>query len=113
MIVPVDDGVYVGTESEVAFLAGESFDQLRYRQVCSSPSVLGSGVPVRGDLIGVGDGRGQGSAMLCIADRVLCAGLNSGQFVRLTEGRYATTATEVAATFRKINGVPQYIAIPQ
>lgn len=113
MIVPVDDGVYVGTESEVAFLAGDTFDQLRYRQVCSGPAVLGSGVSVRGDLIGLGDGRGSGSAVVCIADKVLCAGFNSGQFVRLSEGRYATEATEVAATFRKINGVPQYVAIPQ
>lgn len=113
LLVPVDDGVYVGTESEVAFLSGLTFDSLQYRQVCSSGAVLGSGVEVRGDLIGIGDGRGSGTAMLCIADGVICAGLNGGQFVRLTEGRYTTNATEVAATFRKINGIPQYLAIPQ
>ena len=113
LIVPVDDGVYVGTENELAFLAGQSFDTLQYRQVLSSGVVLGSGVPVRGDMVKLGDGRGQGSAMLCIADSVICAGFNSGQLVRLTEGRYSTNATEVAATFRKINGVPQYLAIPQ
>lgn len=113
LIVPVDDGVYVGTKSELAFLSGQSFDTLQYRQVLSAGVVLGSGVAVRGDMVKMGDGRGQGSAMLCIADSVICAGFNGGQVVRLTEGRYATSATEVAATFRKVNGVPQYIAIPQ
>lgn len=113
LICPVDDGVYVGTTDELAFLSGQTFDALQYRQVMSSSVVLGSGVSVRGDLIRLGDGRGQGSAMICIADSVICAGFNSGQVVRLTEGVYTTAVTEVAATFRKTNGIPQYIAIPQ
>ena len=36
-----------------------------------------------------------------------------GKSIKLTEGKYVTSATEVAATFREINGVPQYLAIPQ
>jgi hypothetical protein len=32
---------------------------------------------------------------------------------RLTHQRYRTAAREVAATFREVGGMPQYIAIPQ
>lgn len=109
LIQPVDDGVYVGTTTELAFLSGTEFDKLTYRQVAAGRVVLGSGVSVRGELVQAG----QGSAMVCIADGVLCAGFNSGNVSRMTEGRYATDVTEVAATFRMVDRIPQYIAIPQ
>ena len=109
MIQPVDDGVYVGTTTELAFLAGAEFDKLTYRQVVAGRVVLGSGVQVRGELVQ----SGQGSAMICIADGVICAGFNGGSLVRMTEGRYSTDVAEVSATFRMVDRIPQYIAIPQ
>jgi len=109
LIQPVDDGVYVGTTTELAFLSGTEFDKLTYRQVVAGRVVLGSGVQVRGELVQ----SGQGSAIVCIADDVLCAGFNGGNVARMTEGRYATDVAEVAATFRMVDRVPQYIAIPQ
>ena len=112
-VVPVDDGIYVGTARELAFLAGVEWDRLQYRRVVDGPVVLGSGVPVRGELIQQGEGAGLGSAMICIADGRMVAGFNGGGLVRLTEGRYVTDATEVFATFRHANGVPQYLAIPR
>lgn len=113
LIQPVDDGIYVGTNEELAFLAGTEFDKLEYRRVVSGRTVLGSGVSVRGEHVKQGDGAGNGSAMICIADRTIVAGMNGGQVIRMTEGRYATDAIEVSATFRMNNGVPQYVAIPQ
>lgn len=113
LIQPVDDGLYVGTTEELAFLSGTEFDKLVYRQVIAAGVVLGSGVAVRGELIKQGDGVGQGAAMVCIADRVLVAGFKGGEVIRLTESRYTTAVTEVAATFRQVNGIPQYLAVPQ
>ena len=111
LIQPVDDGVYVGTTTELVFMAGSEFDKMTYRQVLAGPVVLGSGVQVPGDLIRGGQ---PGTAMLCIADGVICAGFNGGNLVRLTEGRYQTDVTEVAATFRMLPGrIPQYLAVPQ
>lgn len=112
-VVPVDDGVYVGTTKELAFLAGDTWDALAYRRVVDGPVALGSGVPVRGELIKQGEGAGLGSAALFIADGRIVAGFNGGGVVRLTEGRYHTTVTEVFATFRDLGGVPQYVAIPR
>lgn len=107
LIQPMDDGVYVGTNSELAFLSGSEFDKLVYRKV-AGPVVLGSGVAVPGELAG-----GQGAAMICISDKVLVAGFSGGAINRLSEGRYTTNVTEVAATFRMVDRIPQYIAIPQ
>lgn len=113
VVVPVDDGIYVGTERELAFLAGNEWDKLAYRQVQPGRVVRGSGVPVPGERLRMGDRPGQGSAMICIADRRIVAGFNGGEIVRLTEGTYETPVTEVAATFREVRGVPQYVAVPQ
>ena len=113
LIQPVDGGVFVGTEQELAFLSGTEFDKLAYVRVLDGPTVLGSGVAVRGELVQRGQGTGQGAAMLCIAGRGIVAGFSDGGIARMTEGRYATDVTEVAATFRMVGGTPQYLAVPQ
>ena len=113
LVQPVDGGVFVGTEKELAFLSGTEFDKLAYVQVLDGPTVLGSGVAVRGELVRRGDGAGQGAAMVCIARRGIVAGFSDGGIARMTEGRYTTDAAEVAATFRMVNGAPQYLAVPQ
>lgn len=111
-VIPVDGGVFVGTETELAFLAGLKFDELAYSQSIAAGVVLGSGVAVDGEMVGLGKGVGSGGAMLCIADGQVVAGLSDGSVARLTQGRYKTSATEVAATFRQVGDIPQYIAIP-
>ena len=113
-LAAVDGGVFVGTETELAFLAGVEFDKLNYRRVVAGGTVLGSTVPVRGEHIKQGEGRPrQGDAVVCIADRRIIGGFSDGSVVRLSEGRYETAVTEVHASFRMNDGTPQYIAIPQ
>ncbi|MDB5896030.1 MAG: hypothetical protein JWQ88_3561 [Rhodoferax sp.] len=115
LVQPVEGGIFVGTGKELAFLAGSEFDKLVYSQVVSGAVVPGSGVQVPGELVQRGQSTGQGRAMVCIADRCLVAGFSDGGIARLSEGRYAVDAgvTEVAATFRKVGGIPQYLAVPQ
>jgi hypothetical protein len=112
-ILPVDDGMHIGTSKELCFLQGQKFDELVYSQSTDQGVVLGSGVTLHGEQIKVGNGLGSDSAMLCICDGQIVAGFNQGVITRLTEGRYQTDATEVAATFRVQNGIPQYLAIAQ
>ncbi len=113
LVQPVDDGLFVGTTTELAFLAGTEFDKLVYTQKVKGPVVLGSGVAVRGELIQQGEGAALGGAMICIADKGIVAGFSGGNVTRMTEGRYTTNTTEVVATFRMTDGIPQYIALPQ
>lgn len=112
-VVAVDDGLYVGTERELAFLAGSEFDKLQHRTVVDGRVVLGSGVAVRGELVKQGEGAGLGSAMICIANKHIVAGFNGGGVLLLTEGRYETDVSEVFAAFRKVDDIPQYVAIPR
>jgi len=112
-VQPVEDGIYVGTEKDLVFLAGTTWDQLAYVPTKRGPVVPGSGVEAPGDRLKLGDGSGAGTAMLCIAGGEVVAGFSGGQTTRLTAGRYRTTAQEVCAAFREVNGVPQYMAVPQ
>lgn len=113
LIEVVDDGFYIGTETDLFFLAGGEFDKLRLNQCMSGPVVLGSGVSVLGEHIKQGSGAGQGSGMICIVDGYIVAGFNGGVVSTLSFGSYRTTAAEVSATFRMLGGIPQYVAIPQ
>lgn len=110
---PVDDGIYVGTEKDLVFLSGTTWDQMAYVPTKRGPVVPGSGVEAPGDRLKLGDGAGAGTAMLCIAGGEVVAGFSGGQTSSLTGDRYRTTAAEVAATFREVGGLPQYLAIPQ
>lgn len=112
-ILPVDDGIYVGTDRELHFLSGTTWDALALVPTRRGPVVPGSGVAAPGDRLQLGEGTGSGSAMVCIAGGEVVAGFNGGQTSSLTGNRYKTTAAEVCATFREIDGIPQYIAVPQ
>ena len=91
------DGIPI-LELHGRFVMGEPVEQ--FRAAVEAPELI--------------RGEQTGTAMLCIADGVICAGFNGGAVARLTEGRYQTSVTEVAATFRLLPGrIPQYLAIPQ
>lgn len=112
-IQPVDDGIYVGTAKDLIFLGGTTWDALAFRATKRGPVVPGSGVAAPGEKLKFGEGTGSGDAMLCIAGGEIVAGFNGGQTTSLTGNRYKTTVTEVCAAFREIEGIPQYIAVPQ
>ena len=113
MVQPVDDGIWVGTTKELAFLAGTQFDALQFTPRDVGPVVLGSGVSAPGEYVAQGQGTGQGEAMLCIAGGRIVSGFNGGLLLNVTRERYKTDAAEVCATFRITGGIPQYVAIPR
>lgn len=115
LIQPVDSGVWVGTTTELAFLEGTEFDKLVYAKRLDAGVILGSGVSVAGKYIRPpeAESASNGVGMLCIAGGSIYAGLSTGELRPMTLGRYETSASEVAATFRINRGIPQYVAIPQ
>ena len=113
MVQPVQDGIYVGTAQDLFFLSGQTFDQLTLGAKNHGPVVLGSGVRAPGNKVKLGDAAGSGEAMLCIAGGAIVAGFNGGQTYSITAGTYHATVQEVSAAFREVDGVPQYIAVPQ
>lgn len=113
LIQPVDDGIYVGTTEDLIWLGGATWEDLAYRPTRTGPVVLGSGVAAPGDQLRLGEGTGAGTAMVCIAGGNVVAGFSGGVIGNLTDKHYRTNVTEVAATFRLLNDIPQYLAIPQ
>lgn len=113
LIQPMDDGIFVGTETELAFLSGTEFDKLTYEQKLAGRVVLGSGVNAKAEQLNGYENSGRGTAMVCIADGLIIFGFTGGVIKRATEGVYRTDVTEVAATFRVKDGIPQYIAVPR
>lgn len=114
LVQPVNGGIFVGTEEELGFLAGTEFDKLTYAVRAPVPVVLGSGVLVPGKQLKMADkdkDTQDDQCVVAIAGGCLVAGLANGDVSPITEGRYQTAATEVAATFRVVGGVPQYVAV--
>lgn len=109
LVHPTDGGIWVGTERELVFLAGGTWDTLA-RVVKAGPVVLGSGAPVAGKHLRTANGRAEGNCMVCIADGWLVAGTPDGSLIPISVDRYRTAATEVSAAFRLVDGVPQYLA---
>jgi hypothetical protein len=110
LVQPVDGGIWVGTDKELAFLAGSAWDSLVRSSKLRGRVVPGSGVKVPGEQLQVGNGRAEGDCLVCIADGWLVAGTGSGQLVPLSVDRYRTDAAAVSATFRVQDGMPQYLA---
>lgn len=111
-IQAVDDGLYVGTEADLIWLGGSTWDGLTFTPTKRGAVLKGSGVSAPGDRLRLGDGAGVGSAMVCIAGGEIVAGFAGGQTSSLTGGRYKTAVAEVCATFREVDGIPQYMAVP-
>jgi len=112
-IHPMLGGIFVGTENELAFLAGMEFDKLVYIRRIEGRAVKGSNVSVPAQMLMQNDQPSEQVGMMCIADGVIVAGYADGSTRRMSEGRYKTSVTEVSATFRMSGDVPQYLAIPQ
>lgn len=116
LVQPVNGGIWVGTEQELAFLAGDAWDKLQREVKVNGPVVLGSGCTVPGGYLLKNDesgDRADGDCMVCIADGWLVGGTDKGELLPMTQDRYRTTATEVSSTFRFVAGIPQYIAAVQ
>lgn len=112
LVQPVGGGIFVGTQKELAFLAGTEFDTLVYTSLMKEPVLLGSGAAAPGRRVRRGDGAGFGQAMVCIAGGWVVAGHDDGMLEPLSEGIYrADIGAEVVAAFRTVDGVPQYEAL--
>lgn len=112
-VLPTSGGVFVGTRNDLIYLGGTTFDQLAYVPTELGGVTPGSGVSAPGERLRAGDGVGSGDAAVCIAGGWVVACLPSGQAVKMTSDRYRCDAKEVSATFREVNGIPQYMAVPQ
>lgn len=99
----VSDGIYVGTEDDIVFLAGDEPDKFMRQPKAPFGSVLGTEIEVPPYYFGKGDNPTQ--VQLVMSTHGLCACLDGGQFMNLTGGRYVLPAgVATGASLLKVRG---------
>lgn len=115
MLQGMEDGLYVGTEGGLSFLAGAATSGLK-QTVLSRASVLpGTAVSVPGDLVhpdAQSRPRRSDIGMVCMTTDGIFACFNGGEAHNLTLGKVAfPEAYSGAALFRAQDGVNSYVAV--
>lgn len=109
LVAPVDDGLYLGIETEVIFLEGRDVTELVYRPRCDYGAILGTLAYCSADDINKNT---QGRAAVFATTQGVCAGFNGGQIVNLTQERFNYPVTKRgAAVVRNYGGSVQYLVV--
>ena len=112
MIAPVNDGVWIGTNSQVIWLTGKTPETWDYK-VRASYGVI-PGTLAYGDLELLGSGASGTPAALFATKRGLCLGRDGGVFENLTESRFAYPAMDRGAGIvRRHRGIVQLVVALQ
>lgn len=115
MIAPISDGkiyrqhgVFVGTQSQLIWLEGDSPGKWEYRVLMNVGVIPGTLSYCDGELLGAGDSK---ERIAFFATKTgLCAGKMGGEFVNLTQARFAYPVQERGAGIvRRHQGMAQYI----
>jgi hypothetical protein len=111
LVAPVEDGVYLGTEGQIIFLAGKDPASWVFQPKFSYGVIPGT--LAYGDAADLGGEMKGPAAMFATADGIV-AGLNGGTIVNLTSDRFRYPVTKLGAGIvRGSDGVTQYVATLQ
>lgn len=109
LVSPAEDGVWVGTESQVLWFGGDTPDRWAYRVVAEYGVIPGTLSLADGDVFGSGDAAGSLVALFTTKNGI-CAGRNGGAFSNLTQSRFAFPAQPTGVgVCRKHRGLAQYL----
>lgn len=119
MIAPINDGsrmrmhgLYVGTRSHLIWVQGDSPTNWEYRVLAQYGVIPGTLFFGDGDLLGGGDSKEK--IAYFATERGLCAGKIAGNFVNLTESRFAYPIQQYGAgVVRRHRGTAQYLCTMQ
>ena len=107
MMRAVKDGVYVSNSKETYFMAGLDPGEAALVKVADYSAILGSDVKIDGDRLGRDI---SGRAVLWLSSMGICAGLDGGTFINLTQNFYRPTSlTESRAMLRMVGNFYQYL----
>lgn len=116
MLGTVTDGIYVGTTEGVWFISGTALEPKRMR-VMDTAVVPGSMVYVPAELanppqIPMSQDTDVKVSILFLTSAGYCGGQDSGVCYNYSENKFQfPSATKAVATFRRMDGVNQYIAV--
>ena len=115
MIAPINDGsrmrmhgVYIGTQNHLIWLQGDSPANWEYRVLAQYGVIPGTLFYGDGDLLGAGDSKEK--IAFFATQRGFCAGKMAGDFINLTEARFAyPIQAQGAGVVRRHRGMAQYV----
>lgn len=113
-VIGVERGLYVATEQQVFFLAGDRLEEMSLKTVVNAAGVARSAVLADGFAVTGNQAlAGQQAALFATAEGI-CMGTPDGQVVHLSQDRYRFTATASgAACFRQTDNLNQYLLFMQ
>lgn len=113
MVAPVRDGVWIGTDSQVIWVAGDSPETWTYNERADYGVIPGT--LAFGDSELLGSGEVGGETVACFASkRGLCVGRVGGALMNLTERRFAYPVMDRgAAIVRRHRGIAQLLVTTQ
>ena len=116
MLAPVTNGLYVGTTTDVWFLAGSRLEELKRQPMMHYGALPGSALPVPAELVNPQvPNRPQPeskNAVLFMSTSGLCVGLDGGMLYNLTQNQVLfPDAVSVAPMFRRQDGINQYVGV--
>lgn len=116
VFAPVDGGIWVGTQTEVAWLAGESPDKLEKTSLAATPSLAGTLAYVQAQrLYDAKDSQADALAAVWWSGDGVCVGHPDGRLVIPTRERYrpAVDGVRGAGLVRQTECGTQYLAAVQ
>lgn len=109
LVEPMNDGVYLSTSDETFWLSGTIPEQWKLDSKLSYGAIPGTSAMCSADMLF--DGKGNGLAAVFASTRGLCAGLDGGNIVNLTQDRFTyPITTKGAGIIRRYKGTVQYVA---
>lgn len=109
LVEPMNDGVYLSTSNETFWLGGDIPEKWELDSKFSYGAIPGTTAYGTADMLF--DGKGKGPAILFASTRGLCAGLDGGNIVNLTQDRFTyPITTKGAGILRRYKGTVQYVA---
>lgn len=107
MMRAVKDGIYVSNSKETYFMAGLDPGEAALVKVADYPTILGSDVKIDGERIGRDI---SGRAVLCMTPMGICAGLDGGTWINLTQSFYRPgSLNEGSVMLRMVGNFYQYL----
>ncbi len=119
MMAAVEDGMFIGTDDNTYFVAGDRPDQMKQQAVFPYGVVPGTAVTLPVSLVAKDEtaeetGSPSGPAVMWFSARGVCVGFSGGAVRNLTETNYSMPdGQQGAAVIRQVRGYTQYLASVQ
>lgn len=101
LIAPMDDGVYLGTEKRVVFLAGRSPDEFEVVQKTPYGAIPGTLAYAPASLVKQAQNQGENPVAFWLSPQGVCLGLNQGAVLNLTQHYTFNASAAGAGLFRR------------